>query len=187
MADTYQAPPGKQMDEMLTKRIFNKMKPAINPSCDAINELKGNVAWGYEKKSSTKGIISSSIEKQGNCSGEGGYYMSARDFSNYVAHFSTTELIMSQVGRDAMFKEGMNSNDRLVWTAATSEPWLGTNFKMPVIVWSNGIPANGKTVLIRLPQNYYLTIFTNSDELGVADLYKAGIAAFTAGMQHNFK
>ena len=29
---------------------------------------------------------------------------------------------MSQVGRDAMFKEGMNSNDRLVWTVATSEP-----------------------------------------------------------------
>jgi hypothetical protein len=40
--------------------------------------------------------------------------------------------------------------------------------------------------LIRLPQNYYLILFTNSDELGTGDLYEAGVAAFKAGMQHNF-
>jgi len=63
---------------------------------------------------------------------------------------------------------------------------MKTNFKMPVIVWSNGVPAHGKTVLLRLPQNYYLILFTNSDELGTGDLYDAGIAAFKAGMEHNF-
>ena len=45
---------------------------------------------------------------------------------------------------------------------------------------------DGKTVLIRLPQNYYLILFTNSDELSVGQLYGAGVAAFKAGMQHNF-
>jgi CubicO group peptidase (beta-lactamase class C family) len=187
MADNYvKNTLGKRMDKMFHERIFDKMNPKINPSCDAKNELKDTVAWGYQTKTSTNGVISSQIEKKGHCSGEGGYYMSARDFADYVAHFSTTDLIVTQKGRDAMFTEGMTPNDRLVWTAATSDSWMGTNFKMPVVVWSNGIPANGKTVLIRLPQNYYLILFTNSDELGVAQLYGAGVAAFKAGMQHNF-
>lgn len=177
---------GKRMDAMFHERIFDKMNPKINPSCDAKNDLKDTVAWGYQSKTSTNGVISSQIEKKGHRSGEGGYYMSARAFADYVAHFSTTDLIVTQKGRDAMFKEGMPSNDRLVWTAAASDSWMGTNFKMPVIVWSNGIPANGKTGLIRLPQNYYLILFTNSDELSVNQLYGAGVAAFKAGMQHNF-
>lgn len=85
-----------------------------------------------------------------------------------------------------MFTEGMPKDDRLVWTSATSDDWMKTHFNMPVIVSSNGVPAHGKTVLIRLPQNHYLILFTNSDELSTGDLYNAGVAAFKAGMEHNF-
>jgi CubicO group peptidase (beta-lactamase class C family) len=178
---------GKRFDQILNERIFNKMTPKINPSCDATNELKGSVAYGYVSKTDTNnGIVSSQIEKKGHCTGEGGYYMSARDFANYAAHFSASNLIVSKEGRDAMYTEGMPKNDRLIWTVGTDDDWMKTRFKMPVVVWSNGIVANGRTVLIRLPQNHYLVLFTNSNELSVTDLYNAGVAAFKAGMEHNF-
>ena len=85
-----------------------------------------------------------------------------------------------------MFTEGMPKDDRLVWTSATNDDWMKIRFDMPVIVSSNGIPAHGRTVLIRLPQNHYLVLFTNSDELSTGDLYNAGVGAFKAGMEHNF-
>jgi hypothetical protein len=40
--------------------------------------------------------------------------------------------------------------------------------------------------LIRLPQNHDLVLFTDSNEMSVSDLYNAGVAAFKAGMEHNF-
>jgi hypothetical protein len=63
---------------------------------------------------------------------------------------------------------------------------MKTNFKMPLIVWSNGIVEGSRTVLIRLPQNHYLILFTNSEDMSAGDLYNAGVAAFKAGMDHNF-
>jgi CubicO group peptidase (beta-lactamase class C family) len=179
---------GKRFAEILDERIFSRMTPKIKPSCDAAGELKGTVAYGYASKTDAgPGVISSQIDKKGHCTGEGGYYMSARDFANYVAHFSASDLIVSAEARDAMFTEGMPRDDRLVWTSATADDWMKEKFKMPVVVSSNGIPANGRTVLIRLPQNHYLVLFTNSDELSTGALYNAGVAAFKAGMEHNFK
>jgi CubicO group peptidase (beta-lactamase class C family) len=178
---------GRRMDEIFNERIFSKLNPKINPSCDAKNELKNTAAYGYDSKNDTQGIITSQIEKKGHCSGEGGYYMSARDFANYVAHFSASELIVTKAGRDLMFNDTMkDTNDRLVWTSATSDSWMSTNFKMPFIASSNGITDGTKTVLIRLPQNYYLILFTNSDDLSTGQLFNAGVAAFKAGMAHNF-
>lgn len=178
---------GKRMDEIFNERLFSKMTPKINPSCDAKNELKNTAAYGYDSKNDTQGIITSQIEKKGHCSGEGGYYFSARDFANYVAHFSTTELIVTKAGRDLMFNDTMKDpNDRLVWTSATSDSWMSTNFKMPFIASSNGITDGTKTVLIRLPQNYYLILFSNSDDMSTGQLFNAGVAAFKAGMANNF-
>lgn len=85
-----------------------------------------------------------------------------------------------------MGTEGMASNDRLVWTVATKDAWINTNFKMPNVFWSNGITGGYRSVLIRLPQDYYVVLFTNSPEMNVTQLYNAGVAAFKAGMQHNF-
>ena len=178
---------GTRYREMLFERIFNKMTPKIKPSCDAPNEIAATAAYGYASKNDTnKGAITSLLETKQHCTGEGGWWMSSRDFANYVAHFSASNLIVSEAGRNAMFTEGMAKDDRLVWTSATSDDWMNEHFDMPVIVSSNGIPANGRTVLIRLPQNHYLILFTNSDELSTGDLYNAGVAAFKAGMEHNF-
>ncbi len=179
---------GSRMDKLLTERFFNKMQPKINPSCDAKNELKNTAAYGYDSKTDSKGIITSQIEKKGHCSGEGGYYMSARDFANYVAHFSASNLIVTKAGRDMMFNDSMkNTDDRIVWTSATSDSWMNAKFKMPFVASSNGITDGTKTVLIRLPQNHYLVIFSNSNDLNTGQLYNAGVAAFKAGMAHNFQ
>ena len=124
------------MHQMFVDRIFSKMTPSIKPSCDATNELKATAGYGYQTKSSAKGVIASMIEKKGHCSGEGGYFMSARDFANYVAHFSVTDLIVTKTGHDAMFTEGMTPDDRLVWTAASGDNWMKEKFQMPVVVWN---------------------------------------------------
>jgi hypothetical protein len=116
----------------------------------------------------------------------GGYFISARDFANYVAHFSQTDLIVTQAGRDAMYKGGMPSDDRLVWTKATTNNWINTNFKMSRVAWSNGIAGGVRTVLLRLPENHYLILFTTSPELSVDDLFNIGTLAFKEGMKHNF-
>lgn len=179
---------GKRMDEIFTERLFSKMTPKINPSCDAKNELKNTAAYGYASKTDTQGVIASQMEKKGHCSGEGGYYMSARDFANYVAHFSASELIVSKEAREWMFSDTMkNTNDRVVWTSATSDSWMNSKFKMPSIASSNGITDGTKTVLIRLPQNHYLILFSNSNDLSTGQLFNAGVAAFKAGMAHNFE
>ena len=178
---------GKRYNEILHERIFDRMTPKINPTCNGANTVAATAAYGYQTRSDSKpGIITSQIEKKGHCSGEGGYYWSARDFANYVAHFSASDLIVSDEGRDAMFKEGMDNNDRLVWTSATDDDWMKDHFDMKTIVSSNGVVEGSRTVLIRLPQNYYLILFTNSEDLSATDLFKAGVAAFKAGMDHNF-
>jgi CubicO group peptidase (beta-lactamase class C family) len=175
---------GKRMDEILTERFFSKMTPKINPSCDATDELKNTAAYGYASKTDTQGVIKSQIEKKGHCSGEGGYYYSARDFANYVAHFSASDLIVTKTSRDMMFSDTMkNTDDRLVWTAASYSPWVKTNFNMPAVAWSNGITDGTKTVLLRLPQNYYLILFSNSNDMSTGQLYSAGLAAFRAGIE----
>lgn len=178
---------GKRYDQILQERIFDRMTPKINPSCDGARQLKATAAYGYQTKTDNKaGIITSQILKKGHCTGEGGYYWSARDFANYVAHFSASNLIVSDAARDVMFTEGMPRDDRLVWSSATSDDWMKTNFKMPWIVSSNGIVEGSRTVLIRLPQNHYLVIFTNSEDMSASALLNAGIAAFKKGMEHNF-
>ena len=178
---------GKRYEQILHERIFDKMTPKINPTCDGANKVAATAAYGYQSKTDTNnGIITSAIDKKGHCTGEGGFYWSSRDFANYVAHFSASNLIVSEQARDTMFTEGMPKDDRLVWSSANSDDWMKTKFKMDVIVWSNGIVEGTRAVLIRLPQNHYLILFTNSEDMSAGDLYNAGVAAFKAGMEHNF-
>jgi CubicO group peptidase (beta-lactamase class C family) len=178
---------GKRYNEILHERIFDKMTPKINPTCNGANTVAATAAYGYQTKNDAKpGIITSAVDKKGHCSGEGGYYWTARDFANYVAHFSASNLIVSDSTRDTMYTEGMDADDRLVWSSAKSDDWMEQHFQMPVIVWSNGVVEGTRAVLIRLPQNYYLVLFTNSEDMSAGDLYNAGVAAFKAGMDHNF-
>lgn len=179
---------GSDMHQLMKQRIWDKMTPKILPNCDGKNTIADKAAYGYASKNdANKGSILSILEKEGQCGGHGGYYISGRDFANYVAHFSATELIVSKETRDLMFKEGMNAKDRLVWSLNFSNSWLTNNFGMAESVWSNGVTGNGfRSILVRLPQNYYLMIFTNSPDLDVFQLRNAGINAFRAGMEHNF-
>ena len=178
---------GKRYSEILHERIFDRMTPKVNPTCDAANKVSATAAYGYQSKADgNRGVITSSIEKNGHCVGQGGFYWSARDFANYVAHFSDTNLIVSDQARNMMFTEGMPFDDRLVWSSAQNDDWMGSHFKMPVVVWSNGVVEGTRAVLIRLPQDHFLILFTNSEDMSAGDLYNAGVAAFKAAMEHNF-
>lgn len=184
---------GLRMDALMRERIWSKMTPTFSPTCDAKNDIlrKYTAAYGYTSTSDNDGTIVSSIETQGYCGGQGGYYMSARDFANYIKHFSQTDLIVSKDVRDMMYSEEMSShhNDRLVWTEADTSPWSTKNFNVPRIAWSNGVTGGTRTVLLRLPQNYYLILFSNTSnkDASVQHLYDSGLAAFRAGMDHNFQ
>ncbi|MGE3466326.1 MAG: serine hydrolase domain-containing protein, partial [Pyrinomonadaceae bacterium] len=181
---------GGEMDKIVRTYVTNKFAPKMNMSCNATKDYASSAAYGYSSMSDTTGVISSSIDTKGHCGGEGGYYMSARDFANYIAHFSASNKVVSKTVRDKMFNESMNPNDRLVWAAATGDNWMNTNFGMPNVAWSNGGTNGTRTVLLRLPQNYYLMVFSNMRNdgagQGTSQLYNLGLAAFKAGMQHNF-
>jgi CubicO group peptidase (beta-lactamase class C family) len=178
---------GDRFNQILFERIFNKMNPKINPSCDATNVMENTASYGYTSKDDHgHGEISSQEEKKGHCTGEGGYFMSARDLANYVAHVSSTDLIVNKEARDAMFTDNDDPNDRLVWALAHPDDWMKQHFNMPYVAWSNGIPAHHRSVILRLPQNYYLIIVTNTPDLDVVKLRDAGLDAFKAGMAHNF-
>lgn len=179
---------GKSMNQLMKDRIWDKMTPKFSPSCDAKYALKDTVAYGYlSKNDANPGIITSQIEKKGHCSGEGGYYMSARDLANYVAHFGSTDLIVNKEARDLMYSEDINVNDKMVWALATKDTWMKEKFNMQYVAWSNGVPSGSRSVILRLPQNYYLIIVDNTPDLDVGDLYSIGVAAFKEGMKHNFE
>lgn len=177
---------GQAMHNIMKMRIWDHMTPKILPSCDG-ERLRHVAALSYNSKNDTgKGEITSTLEKQGHCGGHGGYFMSARALANYVAHFSSTDLIVTKAGRDAMYREGMNPNDRLVWSSSTPNAWLEDKFGMQSVIWSNGIAGGYRSVIVRLPQNHYLILLTNSPDLSVGQLEAAGVNAFIAGMQDNF-
>jgi CubicO group peptidase (beta-lactamase class C family) len=186
-ADTYvRQLAGTAMHNLMKTRIWDKMSPKILPNCDGTT-IANTAALSYNSKSDgAKGSITSLFDSQGHCGGHGGYFVSSRALAEYLAYFSSTDLIVTAAGRNAMYKEPMNTNDRLVWSSSTANSWLGDKFNMPNVIWSNGIAGGYRNVIIRLPQNYYLVLLTNSPDLSVNQLESAGVNAFIAGMQHNF-
>jgi hypothetical protein len=178
---------GLRMDALMRERIWNKMSPKFNATCDPKKEVNNTAAYSYpSKQAKGGGEFYSMKEAIGHCVAVGGYFTSARDFANYVAHFSKTDLVVTQAGRDAMFKDGMPSDDRLVWSSATYNKWISDNFKMPLVAWSDGAAGGVRTVLLRLPDNYYLVLFATSPEIESGGLFNVGVSAFQEGMKHNF-
>ena len=178
---------GNAMHAMMKSRIWDQMNPQILPDCDAANTLADTAAYGYASKNdAANGWIMSLIDNQGHCGGHGGYYMSSRALAAYLAHFSATDLIVTSEGRNAMYNEPMATDDRLVWSSATPNAWLDEHFGMPNVLWSNGITGGYRAIVVRLPQNYYLVLLTNSPDLSASQLRSAGVNAFIAGMDDNF-
>lgn len=96
---------GKRMDALMRERIWNKMSPKFSATCDPKKDVKNTGAYGYPtKQAKGSGEFYSMMETIGHCVAVGGYFTSARDFANYVAHFSQTDLIVTQAGRDAMYR-----------------------------------------------------------------------------------
>jgi CubicO group peptidase (beta-lactamase class C family) len=185
---------GRRMVEIARERIWSKMTPKFSPSCNATVDFKDTAAYGYKSRMDIgKGVLTSSIASRGHCGGEGGFYLSTRDFANYMAHFSQTDLIVSKEARDMMFNDQMeNPDDRLVWSSATdsqwrSYDWFRKNFGTGVIAWSNGATEGTNGVLLRLPQNHYLVLVVNSNDLKVNELFNVGADAFIAATKDNFK
>ncbi len=177
---------GTAMHNLMKKRIWDKMTPKIAPNCDGTS-LAATAALSYvSRNDNAKGAITSLLDTQGHCGGHGGYFMSGRALAAYLAHFSSSDLIVTNTGRNAMYNESMATNDRLVWSSTTANTWLGDKFDMPNVIWSNGIAGGYRNVIVRLPQNYYLVLLTNSPDLSVVQLQAAGVNAFIAGTQHNF-
>lgn len=186
-ADTFvRQAAGRAMHNLMKARIWDKMTPKIAPNCDGTS-LSNSAALSYNSKNdNAKGSITSIVDTQGHCGGHGGYFLSSRGLAAYVAHFSASDLIVTSAGRNAMYNESMTPNDRLVWSSSTANSWLGSRFAMPNVIWSNGIAGGYRSVIVRLPQNYYLVLLTNSPDMSVSQLQAAGVNAFIAGMQHNF-
>jgi CubicO group peptidase (beta-lactamase class C family) len=180
---------GDGMDSFMRQKMFPLAPGKISASCDAANEYKATGAYGYVSRTDTgKGIITSRKASNKPCSGAGGYWMSIRDFGSFVAAALHSDRMLSLKGRLEMYRTGMPADDRLVWSFTTTNSWVTDKFKMPTIIWSNGIQpyATGQsfnTVLLRLPLNYELMIFVNSGGMGVNSLASAGLKAFRAGME----
>ncbi|HEX8247510.1 MAG TPA: serine hydrolase [Pyrinomonadaceae bacterium] len=178
---------GLRMDALMRERIWNKMSPKFNATCDPKNVVKNTAAYGYpSKQAKGGGEFYSMKETIGHCVAVGGYYTSARDFANYVAHFSQTDLVVTEAGRNAMFNDKTPKDDQLVWSSATYNKWISDNFKMPLVAWSDGAAGGVRTVLLRLPDNYYLVLFATSPEINSGGLFNVGVSAFQEGMKHNF-
>jgi CubicO group peptidase (beta-lactamase class C family) len=179
---------GMSMHYIMKDRIWDQMNPTILPNCDAKNDLAGTAARAYDSKNDNSiGFIWSEEETFGHRKGQGGYYISSRALANYLAHFSASNLIVTNQARNLMYSDTMaNANDRLVWSSASVDGWIADKFNMPRIVSSDGAQDNYRNVIVRLPHNYYLVLLTNSPELSTGQLKNAGVAAFRAGMEHNF-
>jgi CubicO group peptidase (beta-lactamase class C family) len=178
---------GTKMHNLMKTRIWDKMTPKILPNCDAANTLQNVAAYGYSSvNDATTGQITSAIDNQGHCAGQGGYFLSMRGLANYLAHFAATDLIVNQDTRTEMVTNDMNPRDQLVWSFSVPSYWYGTRFNMPNIAYSNGVAGGWRSVLIRLPEDYYLVAATNSPDLDADAVRDAGLSAFIQGMKHNF-
>jgi CubicO group peptidase (beta-lactamase class C family) len=190
--DDFELTAGQQMDTFMRTKVFPKVPGDISASCDAKNEYSKTGAYHYiSKDDKGKGIITSRVESGKPCVGSGGYWMSIRDFSAFVATALHSDILLSANTRALMYREPMDPDDRLVWSFTLTDSWIKNKFGMNTIIYSGGDQpyAGGQgahTAVVRLPQNYEVLVFTNSDELSSSSLAKIGVAAFRAGMERNF-
>lgn len=183
---------GLQMDSFINDKLFKLVQGKISASCDAANEYKNTGAYSYTSASDkSNGIITSRMASGKPCVGSGGYWMSIRDFANFAAHALHSNKIISASTRKLLYNDQMAPDDRLVWSFTKSNSWIKTNFGMNTIIYSGGDQPYGggqgaHTAIVRLPLGYEVLVFANSDDLGSSSLANIGIAAFKAGMEHNF-
>jgi CubicO group peptidase (beta-lactamase class C family) len=183
---------GQQMDSFITSKVFPLAPGKISASCDATNQYKKTGAYTYKSATDKdKGIITSRKAGGKPCVGSGGYWMSIRDFAAFAAATLHSNAILSAQTRRMLYDERKDADDRLVWSFTMSDSWIKGQFGMDTIIYSGGDqPYDGgqgaHTAIVRLPLGYEALVFVNSDDLSSSALAKIGVAAFKAGMEHNF-
>ncbi len=156
---------GAGFEGYMKAHIFNKVKPAISPSCDAPNEYpKKNIIYAkmYALPSTvTKGGEYSSKGTDGACHAAGGWYFTGRDLAAYVATFAGTETIVSTSTREMMFDDDA-PQDQLLWSFNMPDAGLLKKFSWNTSPYMGGDHGGAHATIVKLPNDYYAVGIINS-------------------------
>lgn len=172
---------GNEFEKFMRGEVFGKITPTINPSCDAPNEYpKQNriFALAYKYASDqTKGIAYSERVTNGSCFAQGGWFVSGHELAAFVANFAATETLLSDEVKAQMFDKD-KWDDRMVWSTYYSNPWITKNLGMSKLPGMDGLQDGSRSVLIKLPDNYYALAIINSADLQPNEMAKILLASF---------
>lgn len=187
---------GDNYENYMKTQVFNKIKPAILPSCDAPKDYpKKNIFYAkmYDLPSTTtKGGEYSAKVSDGACHAAGGWYLTARELAAYVANFAATDTIVSASTREMMFDDDA-PQDQLLWSFDIPDAALLKNFGWKTSPYMGGDHGGAHATIVKLPNDYYAVGIVNSNVLN--DKGQAGgsyvltqkiIEAFDAGVAANF-
>ena len=187
---------GENYENYMKTQVFNKIKPAIFPSCDAPKDYPAkNIIYAktYPLPGAvTKGGEYSAKVSDGACHAAGGWYITANELAAYMANFAATETIVSAATRDLMFDDNA-PQDQLLWSFDTKDADLLKNFDWQTSPYMGGDHGNAHATIVKLPNDYYAVGIVNSGILN--DEGKTGgsglltlniIEAFKAGVADNF-
>lgn len=187
---------GENYENYMKTQVFNKIKPAIFPSCDAPKDYpKKNIFYAkmYDLPSTlTKGGEYSAKVSDGACHAAGGWYITARELAAYVANFAATDTIVSAATRKMMFDYDA-PQDQLLWSFDMPDAALSKNFGWKTSPYMGGDHGGAHATIVKLPHEYYAVGIVNSGVLN--DKGEAGgsyvltqkiIEAFDAGVAANF-
>lgn len=176
---------GTRFIKHMRDNIYGAITPQINPSCNAAADyLNKPVALMYSSPADeTSGEIWSSYpqDNENHCRGQGGWYMSAKEFAIFVANFATDKLISKEL-REEMFNPS-SRDDRMVWSSSTAyDDWYQTTFGQGRFPFHGGDHPVGDgeahATVVRLPLNYYAVAVTNSGTMNSRALTANILAAF---------
>lgn len=188
---------GENFGNYMKTQVFNKINPAIVPSCDAPNEYpKKNILYAkmYALPSTiTKGDEYSAKVSDGACHAAGGWYITAHELAAYVANFAATETIVSASTREMMFDDEA-PQDQLLWSFDMSDTDLLKNFGWNTSPYMGGDHGGAHATIIKLSSDYYAVGIVNSGFMndkgqigGSSVLTQKIIEAFDAGVAANFQ
>lgn len=178
---------GDFMDTYIRSTIMSKVPGGAAPSCDAANEFRTTGAYAYrDRLDHNPGIITSRKADGKECSGAGGYWMSARHLTAFASAALHGDRLLSAEAKRLMYGANEEPKERLVWSSADASNWTRENFGEPYVVWSDGRQPydEGQVsggVMLRLPDDHVLVILRNSPEWRSDQLASFGNNAFIAG------
>lgn len=156
---------GENFENYMKTQVFNKIKPAISPSCDAPKDYpKRNILYAkmYALPSTvTKGDEYSAKVNDGACHAAGGWYITARELAAYVRNFAATDTIVSASTREMMFDDDA-PQDRLLWSFDMPDAFLLKNFSWNTSPYMGGDHDGAHATIVKLPNDYYAVGIINS-------------------------